>query len=129
MATFQTFTDIEAWQRARELVCEIYRISNQGAFSRDFGLRDQIRKAAVSAMSNIAEGFERNGTAEFVQFLAVAKGSIGEVSSQLFVASDQKYITNEEFEHLAALAKETSRMIAGLMSYLRKSGVKGVKFR
>ena len=76
MATFRSFTEIEAWQKARELAREIYRVSSQGAFFRDFGLRDQIRRAVISALSNIAEGFERNGTAEFVQFLAVAKGSV-----------------------------------------------------
>jgi four helix bundle protein len=129
VATFQSFTEIEAWQKARELAREIYRISSQGPFSRDFGLRDQIRRAVVSALSNIAEGFERNGTAEFVQFLAVAKGSVGEVIAQLYVASDQGYVTAEEFNRLIALAGETGRLIGALMSYLRKSSIKGSKFR
>lgn len=129
MATFQSFTEIEAWQKARELAREIYQVSNQGPFSRDFGLRDQIRRAVISALSNIAEGFERNGTAEFIQFLAVAKGSVGEVIAQLYVASDQGYITREEFDRLIALASETGRMIGALMQYLRKSSMKGSKFR
>ena len=75
MATFQTFEDIEAWQKARELTKEVYRISKHGSFLKDFGLRDQIRRASVSVMSNIAEGFERDGSGEFSQFLSVAKGS------------------------------------------------------
>jgi four helix bundle protein len=129
MTTFQSFTEIEAWQKARELTRVVYRVSNQGSFSKDFGPRDQIRRAVVSVMSNIAEGFERNGTAEFVQFLAVAKGSVGEVIAQLYVASDQGYITREEFDRLIALATETGRRIGALMSYLRKSNMKGSKFR
>jgi four helix bundle protein len=129
MTTFQSFTEIEAWQKARELTRVVYRVSNQGSFSKDFGLRDQIRRAVVSVMSNIAEGFERNGTAEFVQFLAVAKGSVGEVIAQLYVASDQGYITREEFDRLIALATETGRRIGALMSYLRKTNMKGSKFR
>jgi four helix bundle protein len=80
-------------------------------------------------MSNIAEGFDRNGTAEFIQFLSIAKGSAAEVISQLYVAMDQDYVTEEEFERLSALAMETSRKIGALMSYLRRSGVKGTKFR
>ena len=78
MATFQRFEEIEAWQRARELTKKIYRITREGPFARDFGLRDQIRDASVSMMSNIAEGFERSGTGEFTQFLAIAKGSAGD---------------------------------------------------
>ena len=81
MATFKSFEDIEAWQRSRVLTTSIYKITSQGTFARDFGLRDQIRKASVSIMSNIAEGFERSGTGEFIQFLATAKGSAGEVSA------------------------------------------------
>jgi four helix bundle protein len=129
MSTFQRFTDIEAWQKARELTCEIYRVSNRGLFSKDFGLRRQIRDASVSVMSNIAEGFDRNGTAEFVQFLAIAKGSVAEVASQLYVAMDQKYVSAAEFDQLIALANETGQKIGALMNYLRKSGIKGVKFR
>ena len=80
-------------------------------------------------MSNIAEGFDRNGTAEFIQFLSIAKGSAAEVVSQLHVAIDQNYINEEEFERLTALATETSRKIGALMVYLRRSGIKGTKFR
>jgi four helix bundle protein len=79
MATFQSFEEIEAWQKARGFTREIYAVSNKGAFSKDFGLRDQIRRASVSIMSNIAEGFERGGTREFIQFLSMVKGSSGGV--------------------------------------------------
>jgi len=129
MATFQSFEEIEAWQKARGLTREIYAVSNKGAFSKDFGLRDQIRRASVSIMSNIAEGFERGGTREFMQFLSMAKGSSGEVRSQLYVAVGQGYIDKEIFEQLYALASEASRMITGLMRYLRKANVKGVKYK
>ena len=100
-----------------------------GRFAKDFGLRDQIQRAAVSIMSNIAEGFERSGSGEFAQFLSIAKGSTGEVRSQLYVALDQEYVTQAEFERLIAGVNETARMISGLMSYLRGSAIKGVKYR
>ncbi len=129
MATFQTFEEIEAWQSARELTQRIYATSNQGPFAKDYGLRDQIRRASVSIMSNIAEGFERGGTGEFVQFLAMAKGSAGEVRSHLYVALDQGYIDREQFDRLSALATQTARMIGGLMLYLRKSRLKGTKYK
>ena len=100
MATFKSFEEIDAWKKARELTREIYAVSDKGAFSRDFALRDQTRRAGVSIMSNIAEGFERDGTGEFVQFLAIAKGSAGEIKTQLFVALDQNYISQETFDQL-----------------------------
>ena len=129
MSTFQNFTEIEAWQKARELTSKIYTVSKYGEFSKDFELRSQICSASISAMSNIAEGFDRNGTAEFVQFLVVAKGSVAEVASELFVAKDQNYVTAEEFDRLIALTTETGRKIGALMNYLRRSGIKGSKFR
>src|SRR4030042_4132500 len=129
MATFQTFKEIEACQKAKELTRGIYAVSNKGPFSKDFGLRDQIRRASVSIMSNIAEGFERGGTREFIQFLSMAKGSSGEVRSQAYVAVAQGYIDKETFEQLYTLASEASRMITGLMKYLHKSNVKGVKYK
>lgn len=129
MATFQKFEDIEAWQRARKLTREIYTVSNENPFSKDFGLRDQIRKASVSIMSNIAEGFERGGTKEFIQFLSIAKGSSGELRSQLYVALDQRYLKEEMFDRLLVTALETSRMISGLINYLRKSKMKGTKYK
>lgn len=129
MAAFQNLEDIDAWQKSRELTRQIYTASNRGSFSKDFALRDQIRRATVSIMSNIAEGHERGGTGEFVQFLSIAKGSVGEVVSQLYVARDQDYISNDEFRQLHGLTKETGRLIGGLMQYLRKSGFKGTKYK
>ena len=129
MATFQRLEDIEVWQKARELTRGIYTISGHGSFAKDFALRDQIRRASVSIMSNIAEGFERSGTAEFVQFLAVAKGSAGEVVSQIYVAGDQRYIDPDQCGRLLAMADEISRMIGGLMTYLRTSGIRGAKYK
>jgi four helix bundle protein len=129
MSTFQSFEEIEAWQLARELTKRVYDVSDIGAFARDFGLRDQIRRASVSILSNIAEGFERGGTGEFVQFLSAAKGSAGEVRAQLYVALDRKYIDVTTFEELSQLASKISRMISGLMTYLRQSGIRGTKYK
>src|SRR5437762_12110700 len=104
MATITRFEDIRGWIMARELVNRIYAASNVGLFARDFALKDQIRRAAISVMSNIAEGFERNGNKEFIQFLSLAKASCGEFRSQLYLVHDQKYISNSEYEELKHLA-------------------------
>ena len=129
MSTFKKFEEINAWQRARELTRQIYRVSSEGRFARDFALRDQVRRACISIMSNIAEGYERSGTKEFIQFLSVAKGSVGEVRSQLYIALDQNYISDSAFEQISAETTEIARMLSGLMNYLRKTGVKGSKFK
>ncbi len=129
MSTIQRFEDLEAWKMSREVTKGIYKISSLGLFAQDFGLRDQIRRASVSVMSNIAEGFERDGDKEFVQFLAVAKASAGEVRSQLYVAFDQNYISESEFDSIYQKLTETSRVISGLMKYLQQSDLKGKKFR
>jgi four helix bundle protein len=129
MSTITRFEDIEAWQKARELTRVVYECSKKGLFAKDFGLKDQMRRAAVSVMSNIAEGFERGGTAEFIQFLCFAKGSAGELQSQLYVALDQGYISEEEFKSVRAIAESTKRLIGGLLTYLRGSGLKGVKYK
>jgi len=119
MATIQRFEDIEAWKKARLLTGKIYSVSNMGAFARDFGLRDQIRRAAVSIMSNIAEGFERQGSnREFRHFLAMAKGSAGEVRAQLYICFDVNHIEQAMFDELTLLVVETSRMLSGLIKYL-----------
>ncbi len=129
MATFKRFEEIECWKRARDLTRRIYEITGKPAFARDFGLKDQIRRASVSVMSNIAEGYDRSGTAEFVHFLATAKGSAAEVRCQLYVAADQGYIQDNHFVEINALAVEIGSMLAGLMKYLRSSGYKGTKFK
>ena len=129
MATFERFEDIEAWQRARELNRSIYRITRDGAFRRDFDLIRQLRRAGVSVMSNIAEGFERDGSGEFLQFLSTAKGSSGEIRSQLYTALDEQYIDADTFNQLRSQAEHVSRMIMRLMQYLRRSGIKGSKYK
>ena len=128
MASIEKFEDIEAWQKARELTREIYRVTNQGAFAKDFGLRDQIRRASVSIMSNIAEGFGRGGNREFIQFLSMAKGSVSEVQAQLYVAVDAGYLTKDQFQQLYSLSQSTGNLIGGFIRYLTKSADKGVKF-
>ena len=129
MAKITRFEDIESWRKSRELTKSIYRITLKQRFSRDFGLCDQIRRAAVSTLSNIAEGFERDGDKEFIQFLSLAKGSCGELRAQLYVALDQEYIDQQEFAVLSNLATEISRMISGLIKYLKQSGMQGRKYR
>ena len=128
MASIEKFEDIEAWQKARELTREIYRVTNRGAFAKDFGLRDQIRRAAVSVMSNIAEGFGRGGNREFIQFLSMAKGSVSEVQAQLYVAVDAGYLTKDQFQRLYSISQSTGNLIGGFIRYLTKSADKGVKF-
>ncbi len=129
MNRIERFEDIIAWQRARELTRAVYGCTKAGPFARDFGLRDQVQRASVSVMANIAEGFERGGDREFVQFLSNSKGSCGEVKSHLHVALDQRYVTQIQFEGLYAQADETSRLIAGFMKYLQQSNVGGHKFK
>lgn len=118
MATIERFEDIKAWQAARDLVAVVYRVSGRGKFEKDFGLRDQIRLASVSVMSNIAEGFERGSDKEFCRFLYIAKGSAGEVRSHLFVASDLGYLTSDEFDDLRARAEEVAKALSGFITYL-----------
>jgi len=129
MALIQRFEDLEAWKISREVTKEIYRISKNDLFSRDYGLRDQICRASVSTMSNIAEGFERDGDKEFINFLSIAKGSSGEVRSQLYVALDQEYISEKDFNFLYGKTTENSRVISGLIKYLKQSDFKGKKFK
>jgi four helix bundle protein len=129
MATILRFEDIDGWKMARELTKDVYSITANGSFAQDYGLRDQIRRAAVSVMSNIAEGFERDGNKEFCNFLSIAKGSVAEVRSQLYVALDQGYISESEFQTIYVKANDNGRVIAGLMKYLRSSDVRGLKFK
>jgi four helix bundle protein len=119
MAGIKRFEEIMAWQKARELVRETYRICGIAPFSRDFGLKDQICRAAVSSMTNVAEGFGRKSSKDFAHFLDVARGSTLEVQSLLYVARDLNYIDSTEFEKLYKMAEETISLIAGFTSYLR----------
>ncbi len=110
----ERFEDFIAWQKARKLTADIYRITSEGNFARDFGLKDQIRRAAVSSMSNLAEGFERGRPAEFHQFLSVAKGSCAELRTQLYVALDVGYLKLSTFNVLMAEATEVGQILGGL---------------
>jgi len=125
----QRFEDLEAWKIARELTKSVYGLTRNERFSRDFGLKDQICRSSVSIMSNVAEGFERDGDKEFVNFLSIAKGSAGETRSLLYVALDQEYISEAEFNIVSTRAIENSRVISGLSNYLRQSELKGRKFK
>src|SRR5687768_10975911 len=118
MATFKKFEEIEAGRKARELIKRIYKISRTTSFARDYGLKDQIRRASVSIMSNIAEGFESRTDIQFINFLGMARASAGEVRAQLYIASDQKYITEEQLKEDYALAEKCTGQIAKFSSYL-----------
>lgn len=120
MNKIEKFEDLIAWQKARELTKKIYGLTSDGQFAKDFGLRDQIRRAAVSVMSNISEGFERGSAKEFHQFLVIAKASCAEVRSQLYVALDASYIDEISFQELNQQAIEVSRIIGGLRSSVDK---------
>ena len=113
------FEDIDAWQEARRLVKMVYDVIEKSPkFRKDFRLVNQIQNAAVSAMSNIAEGFARRSNREFVQFLFISKSSAAEVQSQLYVASDQEYINQDDFETIYKQAEVVSRMDSGFIKYL-----------
>ena len=129
MGTIERFEDLEAWKLARELTSLVYTCSGTGNFGRDFALRDQIRRASISIVSNIAEGFERDGDKEFIQFLSMAKGSCGEVRAQLYLALDQQYISEALLQELTTKAIQLSRVISGLIRYLRQSQLSGKKYK
>jgi four helix bundle protein len=128
MGTIHRFEDIAAWQKARALTKAIYEMTAQQEFTKDFSLRDQMRRAGVSSMSNIAEGFEREGNKEFIQFLTHSKGSTGEIKSQLYVALDARFITEPQFHQVYGLANETGRLIGGFVRYLQTTELRGRKF-
>ena len=119
----ERFEDIEDWKRARELVRGIYQLTSEGNFARDYSLKDQIRRASVSVMSNIAEGFSRKSNKEFIQFLHVAKGSASEVQSQLYIALDLKYMSEATFKELYELSDEIIRLVSGFIKYLKGTGI------
>lgn len=127
MATIKRFEDIAVWKKAREFSTLAYKITEQELFRRDYGLKDQIRRAAVSIASNIAEGFERNGNKEFIYFLRIGKGSAGEVRTQLYIALDLNYITKAEFGELHDKITEVSKMLSGMINYLKQLEVKRIE--
>lgn len=128
MARIERFEDIESWKCAREAARLVYALSSDGDFAKDFALRDQIRRAVISIMSNIAEGFEREGNKEFANFLSIAKGSCAEARAQLYIALDGRYKTETQFEETYTQLDTTGRLIGGFMRYLATPDFRGSKF-
>lgn len=129
MATIERFEDLQCWQRARELSKNVYTITKIGDLVKDFEMKSQIRAASGSIMDNIAEGFDRGGRDEFKQFLTVAKGSTGEVKSQLYRALDRQYIVEEKFKDMYEEADIVSKQIDALRNYLLKTEIKGRRYK
>jgi len=119
MAKIEKFEDIKAWQKARDLVKEVYRVCGVERYKKDYNLIDQTRSSAISIMANIAEGYARRTNKEFINFLGMAHASAAELQSHLYVALDQRYISDQDFRVLYSLAGEVSKMIQGFISYLK----------
>lgn len=128
MTSIKKFEDLEIWKDARELNKSVFEVTNDQAFSRDFKFRDQIRASSGSIMDNIAEGFERGGNKELIQFLSISKGSCGETRSQVYRASDYNYIDIEIKENLVTRTINLSVKISNLIEYLKNSDFKGSKY-
>jgi len=129
MATVRKFEDLEVWQKSRQLCQKIFELMQKETFSRDFELKNQISRSSGSTMDNIAEGFERGGNKEFIQFWGYSKGSVGEVRSQLYRALDRNHINKTEFNETYAVADEVGKMINGFIKYLLNTDIKGQKFK
>jgi four helix bundle protein len=121
MATAKSFEELDVWKNGKKFTVLIYKVTNSKTFSSDFSLRDQLRRASVSIISNIAEGFERNGNKEFIRFLKIAKGSAGEIRAQLYIAFELDYISNSEFKELYEEINLISKQLSSLITYLRNS--------
>lgn len=129
MSKIEKIEDIIVWQKAKSLTINIYKASNHGSFAKDFGLRDQIRRAAVSIPSNIAEGFGRGGNREFLQFLSISKGSLFELKTQLIIANEIGYLNDEIFSKISNEIDEVGKMLTSFMNYLSNSDIKGIKYK
>jgi four helix bundle protein len=129
MSKIEKIEDIIVWQKAKSLTINIYKASNHGSFAKDFGLRDQIRRAAVSIPSNIAEGFGRGGNKEFLQFLSISKGSLFELKTQLIIANEIGYLNDEIFKKISNEIDEVGKMLTSFMNYLSNSDIKGIKYK
>src|SRR6056297_2954986 len=125
MATISTFEELDIWKLARKICQKVFELTNKDEFSKDFSLKDQIRRSSGSVMDNIAEGFEREGRKEFIQYMSISKGSSGECRSQLYRAIDRRYISNEEFEELYNMLIIESQKLNSFIKYLKNSNYKG----
>ena len=129
MSVAKRFEDLDVWVAAKDASVMIYKITENESLRKDFGLKDQIRRASISVISNIAEGFERNGNKEFIQFLSIAKGSAGEVRAQLYIIKDLDFINEDEFILLNEKITQVSKMLSGFINYLKQSDLRGTKFK
>ncbi len=129
MPTWKTFEDIDCWQLARSFCQDIFKILQYDGLKTDYALKDQINRSSGSIMDNIAEGFDRDGTKEFINFLSISKGSAGEARSQLHRIFDRCYISKEEHQVLCDKTYEIANKIGALIAYLKKSGYRGIKFK
>lgn len=128
MSIAKKFEELNVWVKSKELSIMIYQVTNEERINKDFGLRDQLRRASISIVSNIAEGFERNGNKEFIHFLCLAKGSAGEIRAQLIIAYELQYISESNFTTLNEMVIEVSKMLSGLINYLKTTELKGTKY-
>lgn len=128
MAIAKRFEDLDVWIAAKDVAVLVYKITENEHLKKDFGLKDQIRRASISVISNIAESFERNGNREFIQFLSIAKGSAGEVRAQLYIIRELNFINEEEFVLLYEKVTQVSKMLSGFINYLKQSELKGTKY-
>ncbi len=124
MATIEKFEELEVWKISMELCTDIYRLTNTTLFAKDFGLKDQIRRSAISVPSNISEGYERDGKNQFLYFLAIAKGSCGELRTQLKIARSLNYVDEKEYTLINEKFLSTSKQLAGFINYLKKHQAK-----
>ena len=129
MGTIRSFTELRCWQEARLIAKDVYSLTQSGLFGKDYGLKDQVQRAVVSIGSNIAEGFERGSNAELVKFLSYAKGSAGEVMSQLYTAFDVGYVSQEDLDGMVSRLKNVGAIIARFQSTVRNSHVRGLMFK
>jgi four helix bundle protein len=129
VASIRRVEDLECWRRARELTNRVYDVTDVGRFARDYPLRDQIRRSAESSMGNISEGFHRGSNPEFILFLSYSRGSAGETVSHLYVALDRKYITQETFDQIRAIAESVQQLDTAFINYLQRCAIRGSRYR